>query len=91
MRLLLHDYSGHPFQAQLSRALAVRGHDVLHSTCTAYVSGKGDLDVHGTSGPRFSTVGSGPVKKHNFVQRTFQEMGYGLQLIRSCAARSPTW
>ncbi len=40
MRILVHDYSGHPFQAQLSRELARRGHDVVHSTCTAYVSGK---------------------------------------------------
>ncbi len=32
MRILVHDYSGHPFQAQLSRELARRGHDVVHST-----------------------------------------------------------
>lgn len=30
MRLLIHDYSGHPFQVQLSRELADRGHSVLH-------------------------------------------------------------
>ena len=30
MRISIVDYAGHPFQAQLSRKLAERGHDVLH-------------------------------------------------------------
>ncbi len=31
MRILVHDYAGHPFQAQLSRELARRGHSVVHA------------------------------------------------------------
>ena len=31
MRILVHDYAGHPFQAQLSRELARRGHRVVHA------------------------------------------------------------
>ena len=89
MNLLVHDYSGHPFQAQLSRALAVRGHAVVHSTCAAYVSGKGDLDAHDTAGLRFETIGRGPVKKHNFVQRTFQELGYGFELAGQIRREKP--
>jgi glycosyltransferase involved in cell wall biosynthesis len=30
MRILIHDYAGHPFQASLSRSLAQRGHDLGH-------------------------------------------------------------
>lgn len=30
MRIVIHDYAGHPFQVQLSRYLAGLGHDVLH-------------------------------------------------------------
>lgn len=30
MRIVIHDYAGHPFQVQLSRYLAGQGHDVLH-------------------------------------------------------------
>lgn len=45
MRIHLHDFSGHPFQVQLSRALARRGHDVLHSYSTQYVTGHGRLEV----------------------------------------------
>ena len=43
MRILVHDYSGHPFQVQLSRELSRRGHDVTHSFSEVYVSGKGHL------------------------------------------------
>lgn len=43
MRVLVHDFSGHPFQVQLSRELATRGHEVLHVHCTSYLSGKGAL------------------------------------------------
>ena len=30
MKILIHDYAGHPFQVQFSRSLAKRGYDVLH-------------------------------------------------------------
>jgi hypothetical protein len=30
MRVVVHDYAGHPFQVELSRALAARGQDVFH-------------------------------------------------------------
>ena len=39
-RIVVHDYSGHPGQAQLSRALAARGYEVTHQHCPAYATGK---------------------------------------------------
>jgi colanic acid biosynthesis glycosyl transferase WcaI len=42
-RILVHDYSGHPFQAELSRSLARRGHDVLHLSFRQFQTPKGDL------------------------------------------------
>jgi glycosyltransferase involved in cell wall biosynthesis len=45
MRLNVHDYAGHPFQVQLSRTLAARGHDVLHSYSTQHVTGRGNFEV----------------------------------------------
>jgi colanic acid biosynthesis glycosyl transferase WcaI len=42
-RVVIHDYSGHPFQVQLSRALAARGHVVQHQHCSSYESGHGRL------------------------------------------------
>ena len=43
MRILVHDFSGHPFQIQLSRALAARGDDVLHAYCGDILTPKGPL------------------------------------------------
>ena len=43
MRLQVHDFSGHPFQAELSRELAARGHSVDHVYSAQYSSGKGKL------------------------------------------------
>ena len=44
MDIVLHDFSGHPFQAELSRRIAADGHDVRHVSARQYVSGKGHLD-----------------------------------------------
>ncbi len=43
MKILVHDFSGHPFQAELSRHLADAGHHVEHISSDQYVSGKGHL------------------------------------------------
>lgn len=45
MRLNIHDFSGHPFQVQLSRELAARGHEVVHGYSTQFVTGRGRLEV----------------------------------------------
>ncbi|WP_128433120.1 glycosyltransferase family 4 protein [Streptomyces cyaneus] len=90
MRILVHDYSGHPFQAQLSRELARRGHDVVHSTCPAYVSGKGNLAENAVAGLRFVTIGDGIVlDKGAYVRRLFQETRLGLELARQVRREKP--
>ncbi|ELS55492.1 glycosyltransferase family 4 protein [Streptomyces viridochromogenes] len=90
MRILVHDYSGHPFQAQLSRELAGRGHDVVHSTCPAYVSGKGNLAQDAVVGLRFVTIGDRVVlDKDAYVRRLFQETRLGLELARQVRREQP--
>lgn len=42
--VVVHDFSGHPFQAELSRKLAARGLEVEHLSTHQYVSGKGHLE-----------------------------------------------
>lgn len=89
MRILVHDYSGHPFQAQLSRELARRGHDVVHSTCTAYVSGKGNL-AGDCAGLRFATIGDGTkLRKEAYFHRLHQETRLGLELARQVRREKP--
>ncbi|MFE0453896.1 glycosyltransferase family 4 protein [Streptomyces sp. NPDC058914] len=89
MRILVHDYSGHPFQAQLSRELARRGHGVVHSTCTAYVSGKGNL-AGDAPGLRFVTIGDGTaLRKEAYFHRLRQETLLGLELARQVRREKP--
>jgi glycosyltransferase involved in cell wall biosynthesis len=89
MRVLVHDYSGHPFQVELSSELARRGHDVTHSYCAAYVSGKGRLDEPG-SRVEFDAIGRGEVvDKLDFKRRIRQELRFGVQLVRQVRRRRP--
>src|SRR5919108_3290096 len=43
MRVAVHDYAGHPFQVELSRELARRGHDVLHLYSASISTPRGTL------------------------------------------------
>ena len=47
MRISIVDYAGHPFQVQLSRKLAERGHDVLHLYFGQAITPRGMLTLHG--------------------------------------------
>ncbi|PWN04898.1 glycosyltransferase WbuB [Nocardioides silvaticus] len=88
MRVLVHDYSGHPFQVELSGELARRGHDVTHSWCEAHVSGKGNLGGH--DNVHFEAIGQGEVvEKLSFGRRLVQEVRYGFQLSRQIRRRRP--
>lgn len=83
MRILVHDYSGHPFQAQLSRELARRGHEVVHSNCAAYTGGKGRLHADPGETVRFETISTGRrIRKTSFVRRLFTELAIGVDLAR---------
>ena len=44
MRIAIVDYSGHAFPVQLSRSLAERGHQVLHSYFREFQSPHGKLE-----------------------------------------------
>jgi colanic acid biosynthesis glycosyl transferase WcaI len=83
MRMLLHDYSGHPFQVELSRELSRRGHEVTHSYCDAYTSGKGHLRPEPGETIRFDPIGVGVViAKMSFGKRLVQELRLGVELVR---------
>ena len=90
MRLLVHDFSGHPFQVQLSRELARRGHDVVHSSCDAYVSGKGALVAEPGETIVFETIGDGLVfDKLRFAKRLVVEIRLGIELVRHVRSHRP--
>jgi glycosyltransferase involved in cell wall biosynthesis len=90
MRILLHDYSGHPFQVELSRELSRRGHDVTHSFCDAYTSGKGHLRAERGETLVFEPIGVGVViAKMSFATRLVQELRFGVELARQARRTKP--
>ena len=52
-RILVHDYAGHPFQVQLSRELAARGHSVLHVHSASVQTPQGALVRRADESDRF--------------------------------------
>lgn len=86
MRLLIHDYAGHPFQVQLSRELARRGHEVVHAYAGGLVTPRGDLSRRPKDPASFSCV-EVPMSpdyrtnKYSFVKRRGYEIQYGRELV----------
>ncbi len=81
MRILVHDYAGHPFQAQLSRELAGRGHTVRHAY-RSKLGGRGGAlerlaaDPYGLS---FTAIRLGPraSDRRGVLHRLRHELIYG--------------
>lgn len=92
LRIVVHDYSGHPFQVQLSRALASRGHDVLHLHFGDFQTPRGPLarrnDDPETLSIEALTLGE-PFQKYRFARRLIQERRYGSVLARRIADYVP--
>ncbi|TCJ30172.1 glycosyltransferase family 4 protein [Nocardioides jejuensis] len=90
MKVLVHDYAGHPFQVELSRELAARGHAVTHSYCAAYASGKGQLQAEPGETIRFEAIGEGrSIAKMDFGRRLVQELQLGVELVRQVRRLRP--
>ena len=81
----MHDYAGHPFQVQLSRELAGRGHQVTHGWFSEDQGPKGKLfkSPGDPEGLTFKAFGTGlSYSKTNFLRRRAGDIAYG----RSCAS-----
>ncbi len=94
MRLLIHDYAGHPFQIQLSRELARRGHTVLHAFAGELQTPRGELTRRDDDPPGFSVqevvMDPGYAKhKYSFRRRRSMEIAYGRRLAALIAKWKP--
>jgi colanic acid biosynthesis glycosyl transferase WcaI len=89
VRILVHDYAGHPFQVQLSRELGRRGHQVWHLSSADVQTPKGRLESDADSRDRLTvldlSLGQG-VKKDSFIRRRSQEIAFG-RLVAANIAR----
>jgi glycosyltransferase involved in cell wall biosynthesis len=92
MRICIADYSGHPFQVQLSRELARRGHDVLHLYFSEFQTPKGRL-TREASDPatlQIDAVSLGhPFAKYQLLKRRRQEIKVGALFARRIGEHRP--
>jgi colanic acid biosynthesis glycosyl transferase WcaI len=92
VRIALCDYSGHPFQVQLSRELARRGHFILHLHFAGFQTPKGRLETTSADPATLKVVGISldrPFAKHTFVRRRVQEIEVGERICRQIDAFAP--
>lgn len=89
MRVLVHDYPGHAFPVQLSRALARQGHAVRHLCFKEFQAPKGPIEPRSDDPAGFELgfldLGA-PFEKHSFAKRWGQERKLGA-LARADIAR----
>jgi glycosyltransferase involved in cell wall biosynthesis len=82
VRIFVHDYAGHPFQVQLSRELARRGHAVVHSFAGSLVTPRGALQRRDDDPLTFeireiSMNRNYGRNKYRFMRRRSMEVEYG--------------
>lgn len=83
MKILIHDYTGHPFQVQLSRELGRLGHDVVHGFAGGLLTPRGELKRRPDDPPglEFREYPMDPEyrrHKYSFLRRYRYEARYGL-------------
>ncbi len=92
MRIAIVDYSGHAFAVHLSRALAARGHDVLHLHFSEFQSPHGELEKNADD-PASLTIKpislGKPFYKYSFLRRRFQEVAIGHAFAAEIEAFGP--
>lgn len=91
-RVVVHDYSGHPFQVQLSRELARRGHVVEHQYCSSFETGHGALEASPGDPAGFSVR---PISlrrtfsRYRPARRVLQEFEYAFRAARAIGRARP--
>ncbi len=92
LRLVIHDYSGHPGQLHLSRELARRGHHVEHQYCASYTTGRGATERRDGDPESFAVraieLGS-EFARYSPLVRLRQELQYARMSSRAILAARP--
>jgi glycosyltransferase involved in cell wall biosynthesis len=83
MRILVHDYAGHPLQVQLSRELARRGHDVVHAFFARDSQRRGALMRLASDPPQFRILAvrlQTSARRRGVPNRLRHEIVYGAKM-----------
>lgn len=87
--IVVNDYAGHPFQIDLSRELASRGHAVDHAYCDTNVTPRGDL-AKGVDALQIIGISTGAgFDKYNVGKRLVGEVRYGVSSAKLLIRRRP--
>jgi glycosyltransferase involved in cell wall biosynthesis len=92
VRLVVHDYSGHPGQVHLSRELARRGHRVEHQFCASYTTGRGATERREGDPATFSVRAlelGGEFARYSPLVRVQQELKYARIAARAIVDAQP--
>jgi glycosyltransferase involved in cell wall biosynthesis len=92
LRLVIHDYAGHPGQVHLSRELARRGHHVEHQYCASYTTGRGATERRDDDPESFMVRAielSSEFARYSPVVRLRQELQYARMSTRTVLAARP--
>jgi glycosyltransferase involved in cell wall biosynthesis len=85
MRILIHDFAGHPFQIELSKELAKRGYAVLHVYSKSFQTPKGKLRKSNNDQKNLGIIGisqAKPFPKYSLIKRWFVEKDYAKNLLK---------
>ena len=92
MHILVHDFAGYPFPVQLSRALASRGHKILHVHSAGLQGPKGALSAR-PEDPESFGIRAVPLarsfRKYSFHRRALAHYRYASDLMDVIAAEKP--
>ncbi|SHK08174.1 glycosyltransferase family 4 protein [Rhodothermus profundi] len=92
LKILINDHCGHPFQVQLSRKLASRGYQVLHTFTAELTTPRGALVRQKDDSPTFEIT---PIKlgkefnRYGLLERLRQEYKLGLLVAEKIAHFKP--
>ncbi len=94
MHAIVHDYAGHPFQVQLSRELARRGHSVVHAYAGGLLTPRGSLARTPGDPASFESaeVAMNPHyrrDKYKFIRRRKMEVEYGNEISALIRRKKP--
>jgi colanic acid biosynthesis glycosyl transferase WcaI len=92
LRILIHDFAGHPFQLQLSRALSKRGYTVLHVYSKSVQTPKGAVQKRYEDAINFDVIGISqdkPFPKYSIFKRWLAEKSYSQKLLKITADFQP--
>jgi hypothetical protein len=94
MRIVVHDYAGHAFPISLSRALAARGHHVVHAYASSLQTPRGDLTAKpdDSSTLSFREIPMDPAyakHKYSLIRRRGMEIRYGKEVARFISEWKP--